>query len=490
MYLKGEDMNRSAPHSAISLLAASLALFLGATSFAQAQQPTFTPFHSNGIYSPGEKVGWTISLPAGAVAPAARYTYTIKTNDMDVIGTGSFDLSTGRATIETTVDVPAMLHVTVDNATPPPSRLSVAEISQIDNGLKALLVKNDPALRPIFAEHPDVGLVAAPPIAEAAPAHVATLGAAVAPTKLQPSAARPADFDTFWAAKLAALKKVPIRPVIASTPTTQPGVKLYTVTLDSLGSHVHGYLAKPDRKGTFPVLVIYQWAGVYPLQSSWAANRAAEGWLVFDVDSHDMAPDQATAPLDYNTIGNNDREKCYFLDMYLRDTRALDFVSSLPSWDRKTIVVTGTSMGGQQSLVTAGLNPGRISAVVVNEPSGADSNGELHGRKIGYPFWPASNPDVANTALYFDTVNFASRIKAPTLLAVGFIDSVVLPAGLWTAFNQIPGPKEVVPLVESDHNNLTPDKQGAYLQRSEEVLATILHGGQFIPNEELSRPKP
>jgi hypothetical protein len=45
-------------------------------------------------------------------------------------------------------------------------------------------------------------------------------------------------------------------------------------------------------------------------------------------------------------------------------------------------------------------------------------------------------------------------------------------------------------MVESDHNNITPQKQGAYLQRSEEVLATILHGGRFIPNEELTRPKP
>ena len=122
MYLKGEGMNRSAARIVLRLFAASLALFLGAASFAQAQQLTFTPFHSEGIYAPGEKVGWTVSLPAGAVAPAARYTYTIKTNDMDVIGTGSFDLSTGSAIIETTVDVPAMLHVTVDNAPPPPSR--------------------------------------------------------------------------------------------------------------------------------------------------------------------------------------------------------------------------------------------------------------------------------------------------------------------------------------------------------------------------------
>jgi hypothetical protein len=30
----------------------------------------------------------------------------------------------------------------------------------------------------------------------------------------------------------------------------------------------------------------------------------------------------------------------------------------------------------------------KVTAVIVNEPSGADSNGNLHGRKAGYPNWP------------------------------------------------------------------------------------------------------
>ena len=62
---------------------------------------------------------------------------------------------------------------------------------------------------------------------------------------------------------------------------------------------------------------------------------------------------------------------------------------------------------------------------------------------------------MTKTALYFDTVNFASRIKAPVLAAIGFIDTICPPAGVWTAINQIPGLREVIPMVESDHNNIT-----------------------------------
>lgn len=406
-----------------------------AASLANAQQLSFTPFHKNGIYELGERAGWNVTLAPGA-PDTGKYSYTIKKNNSEKIAEGTLDFSSGGATIETTLSEAAMLYVEVSG--------------------------NGPAIH---------------------------LGAAVAPSQLQPSAPRPADFDAFWDAKLKALGAIPINPVLTPVRTEQAGVDLYTVMLDSLGSHVQGYLAKPSREGKFPALVIFQYAGVYALRPETVTNRAAEGWLTLDVDSHDMPPSQANGVnKDYQAIGNTDRETSYFLKMYLRDSRAIDYIASRLDWDGKTIVVMGTSMGGQQSLVTAGLQP-KVTAVIVNEPAGADSNGDLHGRKAGYPNWPSDNLAVMRTALYFDTVNFASRIKAPVLAALGLIDTIAPPAGIWTAINQIPGPKEVIPMVESDHNNITPEKQGAYNSRSEEVLGIILKGGEFKPNEELTRKK-
>ena len=45
------------------------------------------------------------------------------------------------------------------------------------------------------------------------------VGAAVAPTKIGLSTPRPADFDAFWDAKLAAQAKVPINPVLTPVQT-------------------------------------------------------------------------------------------------------------------------------------------------------------------------------------------------------------------------------------------------------------------------------
>ena len=169
--------------------------------------------------------------------------------------------------------------------------------------------------------------------------------------------------------------------------------------------------------------------------------------------------------------------------MYLRDSRALDYLMTRPDWDGKTIVLMGTSMGGQQSIMLAGLRPEKITAVLVCVPSGADSNGDLHGRKAGYPNWPSNDPKVMNTALYFDTINFASRIHAPVLAAMGFIDTTSPPAGVWTELNQISVAKEPLPMIESEHNNLTPQKEQNWDERSKEVLAILLKGGAFKPNE-------
>src|SRR5579885_1999522 len=66
---------------------------------AEEPQLVFTPFHADGIYALGETVGWTVTPAPGTVPPKGRFSYTIKSNDLDVVKTGSFDLRSGTATV-------------------------------------------------------------------------------------------------------------------------------------------------------------------------------------------------------------------------------------------------------------------------------------------------------------------------------------------------------------------------------------------------------
>src|SRR5260370_937685 len=167
-----------------------LALICVFVSVAQAQQLSFTPFHKSGIYELGEKAGWTVTLAQDAGVPVSKYTYVIKKNNLDVIQEGTLDFSTGSATIETMLAERAMLYVEV-----------------MPGGIRT-------------------------------PGTMIHLGAAIAPEKLQPSVPRPADFDSFWDAKLKSLSEIPINPVLTPVPTSRAGVDLHTGKLDSVGSYV------------------------------------------------------------------------------------------------------------------------------------------------------------------------------------------------------------------------------------------------------------
>src|SRR2546423_10065213 len=101
----------SMPRALINSLLVALSLFVASSALGQAL--VFTPYHANGTYDLGEKVGWNAALPAGTPAPAGPYTYTVKKNNQATIKTGTLDLSSGKATLELTMDEPAMLYIQV-----------------------------------------------------------------------------------------------------------------------------------------------------------------------------------------------------------------------------------------------------------------------------------------------------------------------------------------------------------------------------------------
>ena len=385
-------------------------------ALAHTQSLTVVPFHKNGIYAIGEKVGWTVTAPGGT-APA-KYTYEIKKNGLDAIQAGALEFANGSATISATLDEPSTLYVTISGA-------------------------------------------------GVAPIH---LGAAIAPTQLQPSTPRPPDFDPFWLNKIRYLSVTPMQAVVTPVKSEQPGVELSTIQADCFGSRMHGYLAKPIKLGKFPALIMYHDVGNAPLDPKVVTDRAAEGWMAFDVAAHDMPPNMPIGlPPNFQLLGDTNRETAYLLFMYLRDARAVDYICSRYDWDEQTIVLMGKGMGGQQALVVAGIRP-QVSAVIAGQPTGADITGPLHGRLAGFPYWPASDPRAMAAARYFDVVNFAPRIRGSVLASVGLIDLNAPAAGIYAAMNQVRGPKEVIALPDNDDS--------AFRARAKELLDAMLHPGR------------
>ena len=432
-------------HSRTTIL---LTVALFAPPRARGQDLVATPYSKTGIYAANETVGWSIRVAPGQTAAAGAYTFVAKENGVRVITSGSLDLAKGPARLETSLASPGMVIVEIR---PPAGATHFGNVHTGGDG-------------------------------------VVVLAAAVEPTKIQPAEPRPADFDAFWSSKLSQLARVPMNAIVTRKESGDPSIHYATFRLDNAsGAHVYGQMAWPASGRTFPALVIFQWANPpYPLQPAWVIDRAKQGWLAVNVEPHDVPSDMPQAFYDalpqmlkeYQKINNDDRDHSYFLQMYLGDYRAVDYVTTLPEWDGHTLVVNGISMGGQQSLVMAGLHP-KVTGLVVNVPAGSDANAAQHGRMAGYPFWDTGNPRVMATARYFDVVNFASHITAPSMLAMGFIDQVVPSIGIWTTFNQIRGPKEAVPMIDSPHNHqATPEQLRPYTTRSELWLDALRRGAK------------
>ena len=285
-----------------------------------------------------------------------------------------------------------------------------------------------------------------------------------------------------------------MNPVVEPAESGNPAVAYYKVKLDNInGTHVYGQLARPKAEGKYPAVLVLQWAGVYGLQKGNVIDSAQNGWLVLNIMAHDLPFDQPEAYYkklaestlkDYSFLGDSSRETSYFLRMFLGCYRAVDYLASRPDWNGKVMVVRGTSQGGFQSLVTAALHP-KVTAAMVCVPAGCDSAGNSVGHGVSYPWYgPAKDcadkekaaPKIAEAARYFDTVNFTSRIKCPTLVALGLIDDICAPTGIFSAYNQIQGPKEVVVMVNSGHQGKN-NSQADWGKRSLAWMKALQEGG-------------
>lgn len=282
-------------------------------------------------------------------------------------------------------------------------------------------------------------------------------GAAVDPLQIKPSMPVPAGFDAFWAAQKKKLAAVPVNPRLTPVKSPVKEVDCFDLQADSVGAPVSGYFARPigAKPKSLPVILTVHGAGVRSSSLGGAAGWAGQGFLAMDINAHGLPngkPDEFYKNLangelkDYSIRGRESRDTVYFLGMFLRLVRALDFLTSQPEWDGHIVVVHGNSQGGYQSLVAAGLDP-RVTFFAAGVPAGCDHTGCTVGRINGWPHFIATgekpDPKVIEAVRYFDAVNFVTRAKAAGIVTVGFIDTTCAPSSVYAAYNAIPGRKQI-----------------------------------------------
>lgn len=299
--------------------------------------------------------------------------------------------------------------------------------------------------------------------------------AAFDPEKIQAYTEQPADFDAFWKAAKDELAALPIDARRTLLPELSSGkADVYHVSIQNAGknrggkSRIFGMLAEPKAPGKHPALLVVPGAGVWKHGPS--MKLAEQGAITFTIGIHGipLTLDAEIYPLvfealrGYWTWGLESRDRFYYRRVILGCLRAADYLASLPNWDGKTLLVSGESQGGALTIITAALDP-RVKGLAPIYPALADLTAYMKGRAGGWPevFADESMRTPANlaTAPYYDTVNFARRLKVPGLYTWGYNDEVVPPSSMYAAYNAVTAPKKLHLVLPTGHSRLPEENE-------------------------------
>jgi cephalosporin-C deacetylase-like acetyl esterase len=372
------------------------------------------------IYRPGETVTFLFALEnTGASAVAGDLEWALTKDGLPAFSTGRVPVVNGKATVTGKLDEPGFLQ---------------CRGTYVHDGKKITVMA----------------------------------GAAIAPAAIKPSQPMPDDFVAFWESKKKQLAAVPIHARLTPVKAPREKVETFDLQADSIGAPVSGYYARPigAKVRSLPAVLTVHGAGVRSASLSGAAGWAADGAIALDLNAHglpngrDAAFYEALAKgelKDYRSAGRESRDTVYFLGMFLRLVRAIDFLTEQPEWDGRTVAVYGSSQGGAQAIAAAGLDS-RVSFFVAGVPAMCDHTGFLANRISGWPkFVPTGEKSpsaaVVSAIRYYDAVNFAARAKAPGYFTVGFIDTTCPPSSVYAAYNALRTPKDIFHDIKAGHTN-------------------------------------
>lgn len=302
--------------------------------------------------------------------------------------------------------------------------------------------------------------------------------AAFSPEAIKPTQTDPSDFDRFWAEQKAELAKIPLEAKMTLQPDLcTPSMDVFHVSFQNVGaapwskpSRIYGILCVPKGKGPFPAILRPPGAGIRPY-SGWR-DGAEQGAITLEIGIHGIPvnlPAEVYAQLgsgalsSYFLNGLDDRERYYYRRVYLGCVRANDFLTTLPQFDGRNLAVIGGSQGGQLAIVTAALDS-RVLVLGSYYPAFCDVTGSLHGRAGGWPQMmkpegvnrpsKSATPEKIATTGYYDTVNFARRLKVPGYYSWGYNDEVCPPTSTFAAYNTITAPKQLLLTLERGHETI------------------------------------
>jgi len=276
---------------------------------------------------------------------------------------------------------------------------------------------------------------------------------------------RPADFDEFWADTLRLTEAIdpapelPPRPDL-STPEVTVSELFYTSFQHVRVAAWYAAPAGPAPAGGYPVVLhIPGYVSEPAILKSWAER----GYIAIDLAPRGkLRSNSAVNPgypglLTHNIV---DRFTYGYRGFYADVVRSIDVIARLPEVDADRIGVWGSSQGGGLGIVAAALRPGLVRCVAAGAPYLCGIMAAIR-LTHSYPYeeiteylraHPDDEPLVADTAGYYDGLNFADLVDAPALVYLGMEDDVCPPETGFAVYAALPEPKQLLTYERCAHN--------------------------------------
>lgn len=281
---------------------------------------------------------------------------------------------------------------------------------------------------------------------------------AYSPHDIEPTINNPSDFDEFWQDAIDKMRQSQSKvqqTVLDEHSTSTTEVSLLKFNVPNSEVSFYGYLSKPKKKGKYPIVLALPGAGIGP--SGPMVNFVDENIITLSIEIHGLNP-QGDAEfykevrnrfLNYMYSGVESRDKFYYKSVVLNCIKAADYLCELPEYDEENFITFGGSQGGFLSIATAALDK-RVTGVVSFHPAMSDLTGYLYERVGGWPHYFAPKFDgiytqeaIVETLSYFDTVNFAKRLRVPGFYSFGYNDVTCPATTCFAVVNAIEAPKEL-----------------------------------------------
>lgn len=293
-----------------------------------------------------------------------------------------------------------------------------------------------------------------------------------------PELTRRDDFEVFWSQMRRESDSVPLDPHYESVPYPCGGLEVQSVSYCGFDeTRIHGWFITPvglTQGTTIPCVVTYPGFNGNRGTVSSFAHWILAGAAVLSVDVREqrgitgnMADYTHGNATSVTTKGLLDKREYYYGAVYMDCLKAIDLAASQPLVDPERIIVAGVSQGGGLATAVSALDE-RPCCALVDVPSNSNlerrseiklapySGTGAFGAVNEYLRVHPGQTDLAfETLSYFDTMNMAEWITAPTVAAVGLDDTVCPAECYYATFNRIPALKHMTVYPFAGHGDVS-----------------------------------